>query len=119
MALAARRCEPMAELEITDLQAGSGALAHGPGCTVKVHYTGWLSDGSVFDSSIGREPFSFPLGVGYVIPGWDQGVCGMQVGGKRRLVIPPHLAYGTHGAGDVIPPNATLSFEVELLDVSE
>jgi FKBP-type peptidyl-prolyl cis-trans isomerase FkpA len=106
-------------LILEDLVEGTGALAHGPGCFVKVHYTGWLADGRQFDSSVGGEPFGFPLGVGYVIPGWDRGVAGMRVGGKRRLTVPPELGYGARGAGGVIPPNATLTFEVELLEVSE
>jgi FKBP-type peptidyl-prolyl cis-trans isomerase len=102
-----------------DLAVGEGALAHGPGCFVKVHYTGWLENGTRFDSSVGGEPFGFPLGVGYVIKGWDEGVTGMRVGGRRRLVVPAGLGYGTRGAGGVIPPGATLLFEVELLEVSE
>jgi FKBP-type peptidyl-prolyl cis-trans isomerase len=106
-------------LRYEDLAVGSGAPATGPGCFVKVHYTGWLEDGTRFDSSIGGEPFGFPLGVGYVIPGWDEGIQGMRVGGRRRLVIPPEQGYGRRGAGDVIPPDATLCFEVELLEVSE
>lgn len=105
---------------IEELQPGDGAEATGPGQFVTVHYTGWLEDGTEFDSSHNRaEPFAFPLGVGFVIPGWDQGLVGMRVGGKRRLTIPPELGYGSGGAGGVIPPNATLIFEVELLDVSE
>jgi peptidylprolyl isomerase len=83
-----------------------------------VHYTGWLEDGTMFDSSLMRgQPFSFPVGAGQVIPGWDEGVASMKVGGKRQLKIPADLAYGEQGAGGVIPPNAILIFEVELLDV--
>lgn len=104
-------------LKYEDLKVGSGAEAVA-GKTVSVHYTGWLEDGTKFDSSVDRgEPFSFRLGAGGVIAGWDEGVAGMKVGGKRRLVIPSALGYGTRGAGGVIPPNATLIFEVELLSV--
>jgi len=103
-------------LRITDLTLGSGAEARS-GQTVVVNYRGTLTNGKEFDSSYGRGPFSFPLGAGRVIRGWDEGVAGMKVGGKRKLVIPPDLAYGERGAGGVIPANATLVFEVELLDV--
>lgn len=104
-------------LQIEDLQVGDGAEA-GPGKQVSVHYTGWLTDGKKFDSSLDRgKPFAFQLGAGDVIKGWDQGVVGMRVGGKRRLTIPQHLGYGRRGFGDVIPPRATLIFEVELLAV--
>ena len=107
------------ELQIEDIEVGSGDEATGSGQTVTVHYTGWLTDGTKFDSSVDRgTPFQFPLGVGMVIKGWDQGVAGMKVGGKRKLTIPPDLGYGAAGAGGVIPPNATLVFEVELLGVS-
>jgi FKBP-type peptidyl-prolyl cis-trans isomerase FkpA len=100
-----------------ELVAGSGAAARA-GSDVLVHYTGWLTDGTKFDSSVDRgEPFGFPLGQGQVIAGWDEGVEGMRVGGKRKLTIPPSLGYGAYGAGGVIPPNATLVFEVELLAI--
>ena len=98
-----------------DISVGSGETAVA-GMHVTVHYTGRLTDGSKFDSSKDRDdPFSFPLGAGRVIRGWDEGVAGMQVGGVRKLTIPPDLGYGARGAGGVIPPNATLVFEVELL----
>ncbi len=104
-------------LRFEDLETGEGAEAR-PGQRVTVHYTGWLADGTRFDSSHDRnEPFRFLLGKGQVIRGWDEGVAGMKVGGRRRLTIPPHLGYGPRGAGGVIPPNATLVFEVELLEV--
>jgi FKBP-type peptidyl-prolyl cis-trans isomerase FkpA len=104
-------------LKYTDEQVGTGAVATA-GKTAVVHYTGWLLDGTKFDSSRDRnQPFSFPLGAGQVIKGWDEGVAGMKVGGKRTLIVPPTLGYGARGAGNVIPPNATLKFEVELLDV--
>ena len=103
-------------LEITDLVVGEGEEAKA-GQTVSVNYRGTLTNGKEFDSSYGRGPFSFPLGAGRVIKGWDEGVAGMRVGGKRKLVIPPDLAYGSRGAGGVIPPDATLLFEVELLKV--
>ncbi|HUE96054.1 MAG TPA: FKBP-type peptidyl-prolyl cis-trans isomerase [Longimicrobiaceae bacterium] len=99
-----------------DLSVGSGEVAT-PLTIATVHYTGWLPDGSEFDSSRGGQPFQFQLGAGEVIPGWDEGVAGMREGGVRRLVIPSQLAYGDRGAGGVIPPGATLVFQVELLDV--
>ena len=106
-------------LKITELSVGDGAEASA-GQTVVVHYRGTLENGKQFDASYDRvTPFSFPLGAGRVIKGWDEGVVGMKVGGKRKLVIPPDLAYGSRGAGGVIPPNATLTFEVELLDVKK
>ncbi len=104
-------------LKYEDVVEGEGTVAT-KGATVAVHYTGWLTSGSKFDSSRDRgEPFSFPLGAGQVIRGWDEGVQGMKVGGMRRLTIPPQLGYGGRGAGGVIPPNATLVFEVELLEI--
>ena len=102
-------------LQYDDLRLGQGAVARF-GSDVSVHYTGWLVDGRKFDSSRDRdEPFGFAIGQGNVIAGWEEGVAGMRVGGLRRLVIPPDLGYGAWGAGDVIPPDATLVFEVELL----
>lgn len=114
----------MSELKMIDHNTGDGAEAV-PGQAVSVHYTGWLFDaeaegnkGRKFDSSRDRgSPFGFPLGAGRVIAGWDQGVAGMKVGGNRTLIIPPDLGYGEYGAGGVIPPNATLVFDVELLGV--
>ena len=108
-------------LQITDTKAGTGAEAR-KGQTVTVHYTGWLynngQQGAKFDSSRDRkDPFKFPLGSGMVIKGWDEGVAGMKVGGQRTLIVPPEMGYGARGAGGVIPPNATLKFDVELLGV--
>lgn len=112
------------QLQIADTKVGSGAEAR-PGRVIRVHYTGWLYDaskpdkrGNKFDSSKdGNTPFEFPLGGGQVIPGWDQGFAGMKVGGTRVLTIPPAMGYGARGAGADIPPNSTLVFEVELLEV--
>jgi FKBP-type peptidyl-prolyl cis-trans isomerase FkpA len=112
------------ELQKIDTQVGTGREAE-PGFNVTVHYTGWLFDaaakdhkGAKFDSSVDRkEPFKFDLGAGQVIQGWDEGFAGMKVGGKRTLVIPSEMGYGARGAGGAIPPNATLIFDVELLDV--
>ncbi|MFZ4055931.1 MAG: FKBP-type peptidyl-prolyl cis-trans isomerase [Polynucleobacter sp.] len=114
----------MTELKKIDVLVGAGADATA-GSNVSVHYTGWLYDpsapnnkGKKFDSSLDRgQPFGFPLGGGRVIRGWDEGVAGMKVGGKRTLIIPPEMGYGANGAGGVIPPNATLLFDVELLGV--
>ena len=120
-----KEMKPMAEPTITtesglkyiDVVPGTGRQAE-LGDTASVHYTGWLADGKKFDSSLDRkEPFSFRLGAGQVIKGWDEGVMGMKIGGKRKLTIPPQLGYGARGAGGVIPPNATLTFDVELLDL--
>lgn len=104
-------------LRYVDLVVGDGRKAEA-GDTATVHYTGWLKDGTKFDSSVDRgEPFSFRVGGGMVIKGWDEGVSTMRKGGKRKLIIPPHLAYGARGVGNIIPPNATLTFVVELLDL--
>ena len=104
-------------LEYIEIEAGTGAQAM-VGKSVSVHYTGKFQDGKVFDSSIPRgEPLTFPLGRGNVIKGWDEGIALMKVGGKAQLIIPPNLAYGERGAGGVIPPNATLVFDVELVSV--
>jgi len=104
-------------LIVEELVLGEGA-AVATGQRVTVHYTGWLTSGKKFDSSKDRgDPFVFPLGAGQVIRGWDEGVQGMKVGGSRKLTIPPELGYGARGAGGVIPPNATLVFEVELLGI--
>ena len=104
-------------LKYIDAKTGTGAEAKA-GQTVSVHYTGWLVNGTKFDSSVDRgQPFQFPLGGGRVIKGWDEGVAGMKVGGVRKLIIPSELGYGSRGAGGVIPPNATLIFEVQLLGV--
>ena len=106
-------------LQYWDIVEGTGATAV-VGSQVTVHYTGWLADGQKFDSSVDRgQPFSFSLGAGQVIKGWDEGVAGMKVGGKRQLRIPPELGYGVIGAGGAIPPNAILIFDVELLQVSK
>ena len=108
-------------LQITDTKVGTGASPR-TGQTCVMHYTGWLyqngTKGAKFDSSVDRgQPFEFPIGTGQVIKGWDEGVASMKIGGKRTLIIPPDLGYGARGAGGVIPPNATLMFEVELLGV--
>ena len=105
-------------LKIEEVKAGSGTEA-AAGKRVTVHYTGTLTDGTKFDSSVDRgQPFSFPLGAGQVIQGWEKGVAGMKVGGKRKLTIPPELGYGERGAPPVIPPNATLVFDGELIEVN-
>jgi len=115
MSSAAEEITTESGLKYTDLKVGTGREAQ-PGDTASVHYTGWLMDGKKFDSSVDRkEPFSFRVGAGQVIRGWDEGVAGMKIGGKRLLIIPPALGYGARGAGGAIPPNATLKFEVELL----
>jgi len=108
--------KPAPQVKIEDTQVGTGPAAK-EGDTLVVHYTGKLEDGTVFDSSVGGEPFTFVVGAGQVIPGWDQGLIGLRVGGKRTLTIPPDLGYGAQGAGNVIPPNATLIFDVELVEI--
>jgi peptidylprolyl isomerase len=115
---AAKTVTTASGLKYTDVKVGSGASPV-KGKQVKVHYTGTLENGKQFDSSVGKQPFSFVIGVGQVIPGWDEGVMGMKVGGKRKLIIPSKLGYGAAGAGSAIPPNATLLFDVELLDVAK
>lgn len=115
---------PEGEQEVTEgltyveIECGDGDVAE-TGDTVTVHYTGTLEDGTEFDSSVDREPFSFTIGAGGVIEGWEQGVPGMRVGGTRELTIAPELAYGDSGAGGVIPPGATLTFEIELIEITE
>ncbi len=109
---------PVTKLTIIDAQVGTGSSA-ATGNIVTVNYTGMFMDGKVFDTSVGKQPFTFELGIGKVIPGWDQGILGMRIGGKRRLIIPPDLAYGQKGIPGTIPPNAVLIFDIELLDVKE
>ena len=105
-----------AKLKIIDEKVGTGPAVKS-GDTITVNYTGMLANGKVFDTSIGKQPFTTKIGVGQVIKGWDEGLIGMKVGGKRKLIIPPNLAYGSQGAGAAIPPNATLTFEIELLKI--
>ena len=114
-----KEIETPSGLKYVGLQEGTGAQPKA-GDQVSVHYTGWLTNGTKFDSSHDRrEPIVFPIGKGHVIKGWDEGVGSMKVGGKRKLIIPAHLGYGASGAGGVIPPNATLVFEVELMAVGK
>jgi FKBP-type peptidyl-prolyl cis-trans isomerase FkpA len=110
--------DPNAKLEIVEVAPGKGTEVAKAGDRVAVHYTGKLPDGKQFDSSIGRTPIQFELGAGRVIKGWDQGIAGMKVGQKRKLIIPPALGYGAAGAGPDIPPNATLHFDVELVSIT-
>ncbi len=105
-----------AKLQIIDEKTGTGPAVKS-GDTITVNYTGSLANGKVFDTSVGRQPFTTKIGAGQVIKGWDEGLIGMKVGGKRKLVIPPNLGYGARGAGSAIPPNATLTFEIELLSI--
>ena len=111
------KTEPTTDLKIKDLVVGNGPTAT-TGQTVSVDYTGWLTDGTKFDSSVGSQPFEFTIGAGRVIAGWDQGVAGMKVGGTRVLIIPPSLGYGANGAPPAIPPNATLKFQISLLAIA-
>lgn len=107
-------------LKYQDLNLGDGVLCTGHDQTAIVHYTGWLEDGTKFDSSHDcNKTFSFPMGCSYVIKGWDEGVIGMKQGGKRKLIIPANLAYGETGYASLIPPNATLTFDIELIEISE
>jgi FKBP-type peptidyl-prolyl cis-trans isomerase len=115
-AVACGQPQPVTSLQIKDTRVGTGTEAT-PGRIVRVHYLGTLLNGKEFDSSRGGEPFEFRLGAGEVIPGWDEGIKGMKVGGVRELTIPANMAYGSKGSGDDIPPNSTLWFEVELLEV--
>ena len=110
------RMDNITSLQVTDNKVGTGAAATS-GKQVSVHYTGWLTSGKKFDSSIGGKPYEFRIGNGDVIKGWEEGVTGMKVGGKRQLRIPPDLAYGKDGYPGAIPPDATLLFDVQLMDV--
>ncbi len=114
---ASNRIEDSQELQVEDIKVGDGPVVQ-TGDTVVVHYTGWLTNGKKFDSSHDRnQPFEFKVGAGSVIQGWEKGLLNMQVGGTRRLVIPADLAYGNKGVGNIIPPNATLVFEIELIEI--